>query len=184
MFLREVEQSLKDTISNRTQENDSIAFQRLHIFLSQRPAEVHQLEARLEALYHSKTAIAPLDLFVEVLYIIKEHLGSNSVCQKWWHFVLSPALRRAHMPSKVIRHAIELIMIGLDDGEPEFRRMLVLSFVVGFPSINSVEGAIDSVSKTDEERSQEARWKESLIEIFAKDIESHPQVGLPAYHFF
>lgn len=177
MSLREVEQALKATISSRTPENDSIAFQKLQSLVSQRPAEVTQLEPRLQIIYNSKPSITPLDLFVEVLYIIREHLTPESIIRTWWDLVLRPALRRAHMPRLIIRHAIEVVMVGLSEGETGFRRLLLGSFILGVPSINSVEEAIESVAMSEDEKSQIVRWKEGLIDILTEDVERHPKAG-------
>jgi hypothetical protein len=176
MALRDVEQALRVAIATRTPENDAVAFQKLQNLVSQRPAEVTQLEPRLQTIYNSSTSIAPLDLFVETLYIIREYLTAESIIRIWWDLVLRPALRRAHMPRSVICHAIEVVMVGLSEGETAFRRILVGLFILGVPSLNSVEEAIESVSMSDEEKTQATRWKESLIEILTEDAERHPKV--------
>lgn len=181
MALRDVEQALRVAIATRTTQNDAVVFQKLQNLVSQRPAEVTQLEPRLQIIYNSSTSIAPLDLFVEILYITREHLTPDSIIKTWWDLVLRPALSRAHMPRAVIRHAIEVAMVGLSEGETGFRRLLVGLFILGVPSLNSVEEAIESVSMSDEEKTQTAQWKESLIEILTKDAERHPKVCTHAW---
>jgi hypothetical protein len=176
MALRDVEQALRVAIATRTPENDAVLYQKLQNLVSQRPAEVAQLEPRLQIIYNSSTSIAHLDLFVEVLYITREHLTPDSIIRTWWDLALRPALRRAHMPRAIIRHAIEVVMVGLSEGQTGFRRLLVGLFILGVPSLNSVEEAIESVSMSDEEKAQTARWKESLIEILTEDAERHPKV--------
>lgn len=176
MSFKDVDDALKLTISNNSPENQISLYEKLQRFVSQRPAEVGQFEARLLDLYHSRSSVAPLDTYVEVLYIIRDHLTAESIAKTWWHFVLRPALRRAHMPVESMRHAIEVIVNSMRENHPGLRRTLLQLYVMGVPSLASAEDAIDTVGLGPGEKAQLSRWKGTLVNILTQDSLNHPSV--------
>jgi hypothetical protein len=176
-MLREVEHFIKTAISGRSPENDTAALGAVHAFVSQKPADVPELESTLREIYETMMTIGSLDLFVEILYIMRDHLTVESIGRVWWDLVLQPALRREHMSRSCIKHAIGVTMVVLHEGESAFRRRLVQLFILGVPSLNSADEAIDNVSMNAEERAQMSRWKSSLIDILTEDATKHPTVG-------
>jgi hypothetical protein len=175
-MLREVEHFIKSAISCRSPENDAAALGAVHAFVSQKPADVPELESTLREIYETMMTIGSLDLFVEILYIIRDHLTVESIGRVWWDLVLQPALRREHMSRSCIKHAIGVTMVVLHEGESAFRRRLVQLYILGVPSLNSADEAIDNVSMNAEERAQMSRWKSSLIDILTEDATKHPTV--------
>ncbi|KAG8817977.1 hypothetical protein FRC17_011012, partial [Serendipita sp. 399] len=177
MSLRDIEQSLRSALSSRNPEEDSAALERLQSFVEQRPTDALQVESVLLRLYESSSSLSPIDLFVEAVYTLREHLSSESITKTWWHLVLRPALQRQHLTRIQTRHAIELVTIGLGEGDQGFRRTLLQLFVLGIPSPNSAEDAIESTTLSDEERGQVSRWKDNLVEILTEDAFAHPKVS-------
>lgn len=183
MSFKDVDDALKLTISDNSPENQISLYEKLQRFVSQRPAEVGQFEARLLDLYHSRSSVAPLDTYVEVLYIIRDHLTAESIAKTWWHFVLRPALRRAHMPVESMRHAIEVVVGSMKENHPGMRRTLLQLYVLGVPSLTSPEDAVDTVALGQEERAQLSRWKGTLVNILTKDSLNHPLVCIRLVSF-
>ncbi|KIM34042.1 hypothetical protein M408DRAFT_5422 [Serendipita vermifera MAFF 305830] len=174
LSLREIEQLIKTAISDRSSEHDATALEAVHAFVSQKPADVPQLESTLEDIYNTKLPTEFLDLFVEMLYIMRDHLTVESIGKVWWDMVLLPALKRKHMSRTCIRHAIAVTMVVMREEGGVFRRRLVLLYILGVPSLNSSEEAIDNASMNEEERAQTERYKSSLVDILTEDAMKHP----------
>ena len=174
MSAREVEQWLVSAMS--FPEESEEALEKLNIFVSQKPAEVGQLEGWLLEQYHSSSLVTPLELFVEILFEMRDHLSPESISKTWWDLVLRPALRREQLSRKARREAIQVAMIGLKEGEAGFRRRLLQLFVLGVPSHNSVEDAIETAHMNMDERVQMSQWKDSLADILTNDAISNPTV--------
>src|SRR5579871_664800 len=83
MSLREVEHSIRTTISDRSAEKDAVALDVVHTFVSQKPAAVPELESTLQGIYDTTHSIDSLDLFVEILYIMRDHLTVESISRVW-----------------------------------------------------------------------------------------------------
>jgi hypothetical protein len=113
---------------------------------------------------------------------MRDHLTVESIGRVWWDLVLQPALRREHMSRLCIKHAISVTMVVLHEGESAFRRRLVQLFILGVPSLNNADEAIDNVSMNAEERAQMSRWKSSLIDILTEDSTKHPTVRAAEIH--
>ncbi|KAG9057066.1 hypothetical protein FS842_008637 [Serendipita sp. 407] len=175
MSLRDIEQSLKSALLSRKPEDYTLALEKLQSFVEQRPADAFQVESLLHKLYDSNSSLSPIELFVEAVYTLHEHLSTESITKTWWHLVLRPALQRQHLTRIQTRHAVELVTIGLREGDQGFRRTLLQLFVLGIPSPNSAEDAIEATILSDEERSQVARWKDNLVEILNEDANTHPK---------
>lgn len=177
LSLREVEQSIRAAVFSRTSEGDAAALDAVQSFVSQRPADVPQLENTLLEVYNTKPANEFLDLFVEMLYIMRDHLTIDSIGRVWWDMVLQPAMRRYHMSRSCIKHATAVTIIAMREGGGVFRKRLVQLFILGVPSLNSTEEAIDNASMNAEETAQMDRWKSSLIDILTEDATKHPAVS-------
>jgi len=177
MSLREVEHSIRTALFDRSPEKDAVALDAVHTFVSQKPAAIPELENTLQEIYDTMLSINSLDLFVEILYIMRDHLTVESIGRIWWDLVLQPALRRDHMSRHSIKHAISVTMVVLQEGETAFRRRLVQLYILSVPSLNSVEEAIDNVSMNVEEKAQMSRWKSSLTDILTEDAIKHPMVS-------
>ncbi|CAG7847255.1 SubName: Full=Uncharacterized protein {ECO:0000313/EMBL:CCA69400.1} [Serendipita indica DSM 11827] len=173
MSVRDVERWLLSAISSPEERQE--ALERLTTFVSQRPAEVAQLETWLLGQYNSNSLVTPLEFFVEILFAIRDHLNSESISRTWWDLVLRPALRREQLSRKARHEAIQMVMIGLKEGGTGFRRRLLQLSVLGVPSHDSVEDAIETAHMNTDERAQMSQWRDSLVEILTNDAISNPQ---------